>query len=433
MRSFLHGSAAALALALTLGVAFGGAGCAGEAPGPSEAPARPVNAASQPSSVNRADGARPPRARATDPFRAGTFNAGLAVGVLDHAEARVEPIVEALADEPLDLLCVQEFWLEEHWQKLVQATSERLPNAYRLAADPGGAPGCAPEEVGRLAACAAPCGGAGAGAARCVMDRCMGVLPSVSGRCLSCLSRDPRRPLGELVQGCLDEAPRPAPPPQQARGKSKSKHQADFYGYGGSFGTGILTSAPILERDALVFSSSTLARRGVLYAKVDAPIGPVHTFCTHLTADLGSIPHPTGGSWAADQRREIDALLAYIEAKSGGQPLVLLGDLNTGPAAAPGVSPRLPTHFQKLIAWGLQDPSTALGQPRCTYCFDNPLGGGAGTHGSLIDHVLLRGFHGVARRDLLRKPLDLTVSGRRVRTGYSDHYGVVVEIAPESG
>jgi hypothetical protein len=47
--------------------------------------------------------------------------------------------------------------------------------------------------------------------------------------------------------------------------------------------------------------------------------------------------------------------------------------------------------------------------------------------------VLLRGLDGVARRDLLRRPLDLDVSGRRVRTGFSDHYGVVVEIAPRRG
>jgi hypothetical protein len=92
-----------------------------------------------------------PASQPAGPFRAGTFNAGLAVGVLAHAEARVAPVVQALADEPLDLLCVQEFWLEEHWQKLVSAASGRLPYTHRLAADPGGALVCAPEEVGRLA------------------------------------------------------------------------------------------------------------------------------------------------------------------------------------------------------------------------------------------------------------------------------------------
>src|SRR4051794_19592041 len=56
-------------------------------------------------------------------FRVATYNAGLAVGVLKYTDERVEPLVRALSTERLDLLCVQEFWLEEHWQKLVHATA----------------------------------------------------------------------------------------------------------------------------------------------------------------------------------------------------------------------------------------------------------------------------------------------------------------------
>jgi hypothetical protein len=106
-------------------------------PEPPRPPAAPVNAAQQPPSatVAAATPARGPRPAGS--FRAGTFNAGLAVGVLAHAEARVALVVQALVEEPLDLLCVKEFWLEEHWQRLVSAAAERLPCTHRLAADPG--------------------------------------------------------------------------------------------------------------------------------------------------------------------------------------------------------------------------------------------------------------------------------------------------------
>ncbi|WP_044249127.1 endonuclease/exonuclease/phosphatase family protein [Chondromyces apiculatus] len=375
-------------------------------------------------------------ARSRGPFRAGTFNAGLAVGILAHADARAEPVVKALAEEPLDLLCVQEFWLEEHWHQLTNATAERLPNTHHLAPDPGGTALCAPEDLGRLAVCATPCGGARSDAARCVLERCMHVLPTVSGGCLSCLGRDPRRSFTEFAQSCVDGAAAASAKAVKrgAREVRDARLTAQtFYGYGGSFGTGLLTSAPITARDAYVFPSA-LARRGVLYARLDAPIGPVHAFCTHLTAEVGGVPHPAGGSWTADQRREIEALLAYVERKvPRGEPIVLLGDLNTGPAAAPSVSARLPGHFQRLIAWGFVDPSGVSGPPNCTYCSDNPLSGGQGTRGSLIDHVLLRGLSGASHRDLLRRPLDVQVRGKRVRTGFSDHYGVVVDITPEGG
>ncbi|AKT38969.1 uncharacterized protein CMC5_031160 [Chondromyces crocatus] len=366
------------------------------------------------------EAAAPAPARAPGPLRAGTFNAGLAVGVLSHAEARAEPVAHALATEPLDLLCVQEFWLEEHWQRLVESTAARLPNTYRLPPDPGGPMTCAPEDLGRLAACAAPCGGA-RDAARCALARCQRVLPTVSSGCLSCLGRDPRLSFAELSLGCVGDAT-----------SGQRGMQGGFFAYGGSFGTGLLTRARILERDALVFPSA-LARRGVLYARLDASIGEVHAFCTHLTADVGVVPHPGGGSWSEDHRREIDALLAFVERKAGRGPVILLGDLNTGPAVAPRISPRLPGHFQRLLAWGFQDPSAVSGAPGCTYCFDDPLSGGQGQRGTLIDHVLLRGLVGVTHQDLLRRPLELRVGEHVTTTGFSDHVGVVVEIAPPGG
>lgn len=60
-------------------------------------------------------------------LRVATFNAGLAVGMLPHCSERLELIVRALADLDADLLFVQEFWVDTHWQELTRAHGGRGP------------------------------------------------------------------------------------------------------------------------------------------------------------------------------------------------------------------------------------------------------------------------------------------------------------------
>src|SRR5262245_27185620 len=87
-------------------------------------------------------------------LRLATFNAGLAVGVLDHAAERAPAVVTALQREPLDVLCVQEFWHEAHWRDLVSGLSGRM--SQRLRPPPiGSAVGapCKRREIARAEAC----------------------------------------------------------------------------------------------------------------------------------------------------------------------------------------------------------------------------------------------------------------------------------------
>src|SRR4051812_18396889 len=56
-------------------------------------------------------------------FRAATFNAGLAVGVVKLASERAEPVAAALPNLDADFICLQEVWLDEHWKRIVAATS----------------------------------------------------------------------------------------------------------------------------------------------------------------------------------------------------------------------------------------------------------------------------------------------------------------------
>lgn len=363
------------------------------------------------------------------PFRVATYNGGLAMGVLKYVDERAEPSIRALAAQPVDLLCVQEFWLEEHWQQLVSATSSTLPNTFRL--PPGHEDGgCTPQETDPLVACAAEsCAGLTQHALLpCLLQRCAARLTSLSPECFNCLSANPRQGPDELARACLRARTNSA---AGARPPARAGGAAAVEAYSGASGTAVLTSAEILERDALLLPSA-IDRRAVLYTRLSPPsVGELHVFCTHLTASMEGVPHPRNTSWQKDQSAQIDALLDYVDRKTGGRgATLLLGDLNTGPAVAPSISARLPAHYNRLLARGFVNPYASQKDAKCTYCFDNPLDGGKGTRGLLIDHVLLRGLEGDAYgAQIMRSSLTIEAGKKKVKSGFSDHYGLLVTLS----
>ncbi|HMJ15454.1 MAG TPA: endonuclease/exonuclease/phosphatase family protein, partial [Polyangiaceae bacterium] len=138
-----------------------------------------------------------------------TFNAGLAVGILDHAAERAPEVARALASEAPDVLCVQEFWLEEHWQMLVKAAGDRLPE--RIHPEPLSAQDakpCTSSEIAPVEACINQhCADEGAAdLARCAVRHCRHVAPTLSTSCLGCLSRNPMRVASEILADCVDRA-----------------------------------------------------------------------------------------------------------------------------------------------------------------------------------------------------------------------------------
>ncbi|WP_438009977.1 endonuclease/exonuclease/phosphatase family protein [Sorangium sp. So ce321] len=362
------------------------------------------------------------------PFRVATYNGGLAMGVLKYVDERAEPLINALAEQPVDLLCVQEFWLEEHWQRLVAATSSSLPNTFRL--PPGHEDGgCTSQETDPLVACAAQsCAGLTQHALLpCLLQSCASKLTSLSPDCFNCLSANPRKGPDELARACLRTQKKSA---AGARPPARAGGAAAVEVYSGASGTAVLTNAEILERDSLVLPSA-IDRRAVLYTRLSPPsVGELHVFCTHLTANMEGVPHPRNTSWQKDQSAQIDALLAYVDQKTGGRgATLLLGDLNTGPAIAPSISARLPAHYNRLLARGFVNPYASQEDAKCTYCFDNPLDGGKGTRGLLIDHVLLRGFEGDASgAQIMRSNLTFEAGKKKVKSGFSDHYGLLVTL-----
>jgi endonuclease/exonuclease/phosphatase family metal-dependent hydrolase len=340
-------------------------------------------------------------------FRVATFNAGLAVGVLPYATERLPRVVEALVALDVDLLFVQEFWLDSHWQALCDAARVKLPYAFR--ADPavpmrGGV--CTKEQLAPLMACAKKhCRGLRDEAlARCVIAHCAEQGFALPADCLNCIASSPSGTLEQIVARCVGAGPFAA----TVLGATKDGRDGGLIAYGGSFGTGLLSRTPLTNTDAIVYYA-TVNARGALYARIDAaPFGPISVFATHFSP---------GGT---EQAPQVEQFLTWSATKGRDDSAVLVGDLNT---------PSGSSLFRKITRAGFREPDAV--DSRATF------GGGLGTgqvsaSGWRIDHVLVRNISArVTSRRILDKPIALNV-GRGVKTTLSDHFGVLAILEPAS-
>jgi endonuclease/exonuclease/phosphatase family metal-dependent hydrolase len=368
-------------------------------------------------------------------LRFATFNAGLAVGILNHAVERAPRVAEALGRQPVDVLCVQEFWFDTHWRELVRAVGERLSEQVRpepLEAQKRAA--CTAAETKDAAACVTEhCGSRSAlELARCAVDHCKQFASDLSPLCMSCLSRDPLRSAEEIFGECVQPSAEAAGDPSTTRAKARKamKPARPSYYYGGSYGTGLLTSQRVLEREIFQLPS-TQHPRAVIYARIDTRLaGELHVFCTHLTPVMNSVPYSGAGSWEREQAEQVTALLSFVAKKSGeyGRSVVL-GDLNSGPAVPPNVRASEGEQYRRFVEHGFENPFIQSRHVQCTFCYDNPVINGSGSGGLLIDHILTRNLHlRAAGWRILDEPLPLVVNGREVRSAYSDHYGLLLEL-----
>lgn len=355
------------------------------------------------------------------PIAIGSYNAGLAYSFTAYATARAPLVVEGLAAEPLDLLCVQEFFEEVDWEALLNVSP--LPHAHRMAADNGVEPSdeppvvCIAEEIDPLEACVrSSCDVPNDELTSCALAMCSDEVNALEPECLGCITGA----IGQTdIDGLIDVC------------GPGGTGAASAYIFDGSFGIGLLSNSPLSGEDSLILDSTT-TRRGVLYAIVaDAVEEPLHVFCTHLTANLGSVPY-TGeaGGWLEEQAVQIASILDYIDEKTGdGDRIVLLGDLNNGPVAGSATASAA-DNYALLTAAGFEDPYAQQDDAQCSYCSDNGFGEvGAADSGSLIDHIMLRDWSVSAAGSIF---LDDTVTydadGEERTTSPSDHYGVRLDI-----
>jgi endonuclease/exonuclease/phosphatase family metal-dependent hydrolase len=325
-------------------------------------------------------------------LKVATFNAGLAMGVLPHVSERLPNVLEALASLEVDVLFVQEFWLESHWEALASRVQQRFPHSLRPKALGAGRGCCSEQELLPLRSCGSSrCAGLRDEAlAACIVRHCATAALSLPTDCLNCLASEPHGTLQEILERCTGNDRSTSAP---ARG--------GLIAYGGSFGTGLLLRSAPIESEVLKFESSINAR-GALFARLPSTtLGPVDVFAAHLSP---------GG---AEQGPQVERLLSWIDEKAGAGPALLLGDLNTSPGSA---------LFARIRSAGFHEGRTS--SPGPTYSGEALTTGRFGSSGWHLDHVLVRGLTAATSR-ILDEPRLLEVAGQQVRSTLSDHAGLL--------
>ncbi len=361
--------------------------------------------------------------------RVATYNVGLAFGYVPEASARVDPIISAIEASELDLVCLQELWVNQNeageWtteviDRVLSGVSDVYPHHYWVRTEvPEDAPetGCTLEESDRLLACVEPACGAEHpdNLADCVLLNCGEEFASISASCQQCLVTNLSQPLDAIVAAC--------------RGIMKGGIV-----YDGHNGLAIVSKHP-LEGTEVLELDYALTARSVLHARVDLPaIGPTDVYCTHLAADLSnSIAYPGGGtfgSFGEENEAQTRALLDWVEQTSTTSNVLMFGDFNHGPGVG-GTPPELPDSYALVTDAGYADPVAELDPRRCTFCDGNLLVSGSGDGGQVIDHVYLRLATGSAEKTeiVFDDTLEVTgADGQPKTVNLSDHYGVAVTL-----
>lgn len=354
------------------------------------------------------------------PLAVATYNGGLAQGYVDYTAERTPLVAARIAQEELDLLCVQEFWTNAQFTALTTATASALPYSFRRPAEQGVAGvACNAGELDALEACVAKnCDGVPTDMLTgCALDNCGTEVGALSSVCAGCVAANVGTgTVADVRTACEAEG-------------------SGTYAYMGSFGTGILSKYDPTETDSLLFDS-TINRRAALYAKIDnTPVGTVHFFCTHLSANLTDVPYRgTHTSWEQEQADQISAFITWAGEKAGADGKVIIaGDLNTGPDIGT-VRSDFPANYAMWRAAGYDDPyidDAANGQPECTFCpTENSLIDDTSESGGFIDHVLVKNFATPRYESsrILTDTTTVTFEGAPVVTNFSDHFGLKLTV-----
>jgi endonuclease/exonuclease/phosphatase family metal-dependent hydrolase len=321
-------------------------------------------------------------------LRVATFNAGLAPGYLPNVTARLPHIVDALTAlaREVDILYLQEVWLDDHYAELRSRLSGALPHVVRQ--EPSHRPaagGCAQKDLDPVIDCARKhCAGLRDDAlASCVVRNCARLGLSLPPACLNCVASDPRGTMDEIVARCLGAA---------------TSASEDILAYGGSFGTCLFSRTPLTHTGALVYPS-TLNARGAIHARTSG----LHVFATHVSPG------------SSDQGLQYEALVEWIAVRAPAPaPAIVLGDLNTSAGSS---------LFRMLTDAGFREPDTV--DTRGTWG-SGLATGSAGDATWRIDHILTRDVPGyTSSQRILDAPVTLDDG---TRTTLSDHCGVLVTI-----
>jgi len=377
-------------------------------------------------------------------IRAEMFNANLYGAFAVEEAARHEPVLEAIARRPSELLCLSEVSRPEdqtllaerakgHGWEAALGDSVNLDSVPFDATDESGnppppsKPACAGVEQSEIDAgsecirskCIDEQGKLRDGDVTCLSSKCAGaLLPLFAGNraqqsCLNCF-------LSYLISyEKLDEA--------NSHCRSDARPQYAFTGHLPSMA---LSKFPIVKKEVFVLPS-TVFRRAVIRAevKIDPDTGrTIDFYCVQLSPSLGGIMPYTGAyseasdaeGWFAEERLQAKKVVALIQRLSGTRPAIISGDLNSSPEGLMNVEPRNPAAL-KTFADAFEHARPPTWTPTCTRCKANLLGSISRDEWTL--HHLLWRFPKASVIEgglFLDEPLKLP-DGRSI--AYSDTYG----------
>lgn len=351
-----------------------------------------------------------------------TWNVGLAHGFVDHAEARLPGIADALSRSEADVICLQEAWDQPDRDALLDAAPgyrERyvLPITQHRASK---APACKRSDIfgdGKFISClSGTCGEfSGDEKTNCVIENCGPILEDLRDENAECATALMAQ-VGKSTLGAL----------WAIRGPFC---RAGLFAYEGSDGLMLLSKVPLQDVETLDFTDiSTLNRRRALLATVAVGDEPVRVACTHLTADLSKVaPYPGAyPSWGDENAAQVDRLLEAM----GDGPAVMLGDFNCGvPDEEHQLIGELEESCRTLDAAGFADPVRQQ-FPACTWCASNTLNeSGGGEHdNALIDHIYTRGLTPVSGGRRYDGRTEIVTKDGPKASSLSDHYGFAVTV-----
>lgn len=353
--------------------------------------------------------------RLEEPIEVLSYNVGLAPGDIDYTVERGPLIADALIADSADVLCVQELWNDVDYQIL--ADSSAFVHAQRLPGNDESGVACVPGELEPLAACVSGmCPDArGEALGACAQTDCVEPFTALSNACFTCAT--------DVVLSAPESAT-----PGDVRAGCEGTEGSRFI-YGGAYDVALLSRLPVSAHESLVLDSS-LVRASVEYAQVETPDGGgVHVFCTHLASPFGGRPYEGElGSWEAEQQRQADQLVGFIEERvAAGDHAIVAGDLNTG-AAGTGYEAVRESIYRSLVDRAeLDEGFAASGAADCTSCLDNTFRRDS-SRASLIDHVLLGG--GLTLAGAERAFAETVALSDAIDSHLSDHYGVRVVVSP---
>lgn len=211
----------------------------------------------------------------------------------------------------------------------------------------------------------------------------------------------------------------------------------------GKSGVAIHSKYEIVEQDTMTFPFAWSSTRGILYAKIQHPSGPVHAFCTHI-AESGTAKFSYEGfeqlTGSEDENRQhLEWALEYIDSKSipEDESVVFMGDINIGPDGGDRYVADFPDNFVVFTDAGLISTIHEDGGP-CTECPDNPLfvaqnaQWGNPAIPSQSTHIFLRGgpWQVVPGSSANFLTDDITLRNGEV-TKWSDKYGMQIDLTLE--